>query len=107
MEAVVQDRDPQQRRMLRRRARIAGAILLAAVASVALGSVRRHYQFRTFDFWQARLIRGEPVVARFICGADPALDCNVSVKFNHQRQDANGCEKRSDPGETDSKLKAI
>jgi hypothetical protein len=103
MEALVQSSDPQQRRRLRRRGRIATAILLIAVASIVLGSARRLYQSRTPNFWQARLVRGEPVMVRFICGTDPALDCNISVKVTYRKQDSKWCEnlERSDQGEID------
>jgi hypothetical protein len=103
MEARVQSSDPQQRRRLGRRARIAGAILVIAVASIVFGSARRLYQSRTANFWQARLVRGEPVVVRFICGTDTVVDCNISVTITYQKQDSKWCEnlKRSDQSEID------
>jgi hypothetical protein len=103
MEAVAQGSDAQQRQRLRRRAWVAGAILLIAAASIVFGAGRRLYQSRTANFWQARLMRGEPVVVRFICGADPALDCKVSVKITYQKQDSKWCEnlERSDREEID------
>ncbi|SHK58302.1 hypothetical protein SAMN05444159_3640 [Bradyrhizobium lablabi] len=103
MEAIAQGGDAQQRLRLRRRARVAGAILLIAIASIVFGGARRLYQSKTANFWQARLMRGEPAVARFICGADPALDCKVSVKITYQKQDSKWCEnlERSDREEID------
>ncbi|HEX7564578.1 hypothetical protein [Bradyrhizobium sp.] len=103
MDAVVQDRDPQQRSRRRRRARVAGAILLVAVVSIVLGAAGRLYQSRTANFWQSRLVRGESVVVRFICGAGVAVDCNISVKVTYQKQDSKWCEnlERSDQSEAD------
>jgi hypothetical protein len=103
MEAVAQGGDAQQSMRLRRRARIARAILLVAVASIVLGVAGRFYQTRIAKFWQSRFIRGEPVVVRFICGTDPALDCKLSVKITYQKQDSKWCEnlQRSDQSEID------
>jgi hypothetical protein len=100
---VVQDSDPQQRLRRRRRGRIATAILLIAVASIVLGAAGRLYQSRTAKFWQARLVRGEPVMVRFICGTDTVLDCDISVKVTYQKQDSKWCAnlERSDHGEID------
>ena len=105
MQAIVQGSNPQQRWRQRRRARIAGAILLIAAAAIVLGSARRLYQSRTANFWQARLVRGEPVVLRFICGTDTVVDCNISVKVTYQKQDSKWCEnlERSDQGEIDKR----
>ena len=103
MEAVMQDSDPQLNLRRRRRGRIATAILLIAGASIVLGSARRLYQSRTANFWQARLVRGEPVVVRSICGTDTVLDCNISVTVTYQKQDSKWCEnlERGDRSEID------
>src|SRR5258708_12812464 len=72
---------------------------------MVVGWARRLYQSRTANFWQARLVRGEPVVLRFICGTDTVVDCNISVKVTYQKQDSKLCEnlERSDQGEIDNR----
>jgi hypothetical protein len=98
-----QDGGPQQRWKRSTRTRVARAILLVAVVSIVFGSARRLYQSRTANFWQARLVRGEPVVVRFICGPDSVVDCRISVTVTYQKQDSKWCEnlERSDQGEID------
>jgi hypothetical protein len=103
MKPVLEDRDPQQHVGRRRRTRVAGAILLIAVGSIVLGAALRLYQSRTANFWQAKLMRGEPITVRFICGTDTVVECKISVKVVYQKLDSKWCEnlERSDQGEVD------
>jgi hypothetical protein len=92
-----------ERRKRATRTRVARAIILIAVASIAFGLVRKIYQSRTENYWQARIAGGEPVVVRFICGTGSVVDCNVSVRITYQKQDSRWCAnlEGSDQGEID------
>jgi hypothetical protein len=92
---------PQQHRKLFTRARVAGAILLIAAGSVAIGKAAQTYRSRAGHDWQARLVSGEPVVVRFICGTDTVVDCKISVKVSYRKQQSQWCEdlERSDESE--------
>lgn len=80
------------------RARLARAILGVAGISVAIGLALRVYQSVAPDPWRARIVAGEPVVVRFLCGAGAAVDCKVSVKIIDRKTDSGWCEElqRSD-----------
>jgi hypothetical protein len=92
---------PQQHRKLLTRARVAGAILIVAMGSIAIGKAAEKYRSRAGNYWQARLVSGEPVVVRFICGTDAVVDCKISVKVTYQKQQSKWCEylERSDQDE--------
>lgn len=84
-----------------RRAWTAGAIILVAAASIGIGMAGKIHRSRAGNDWQIRMVRGEPVMVRFICGTDPVVDCNVSVKVTYEKQQAKWCEtlERSDQDE--------
>jgi len=72
------------------------------MASTAFGVGREIYQAQTKNFWQTLLIQSKPVVVRFICGTDFAVDCNSRVTINYQEKGPSWCEYllRSDKPET-------
>lgn len=77
----------------RRRARMAHAILIVAGVSLVIGLADVVYEAVTAKGpWRARLVGGEPVEVRFLCGANAVVDCNVSVKVTYHRQDSRWCE---------------
>jgi hypothetical protein len=59
------------------------------------------HRSRAGNYWQARLVNGEPVVVRFICGTDTVVDCKISVKVTCQKQQSKWYEdlERSDRDE--------
>ena len=79
------------------RGRVAIAIILVAAISIAMSLARESAE----NYWQALLVRGEPVVLRFICGTESVVDCKVSIRVTYQKQDSKWCEnlERSDQGE--------
>ena len=90
-----------QHRKLFTRARVASAILLLAAGSIAIGKAAEKHRSRAANYWQARLVSGEPVVVRFICGTNTVVDCKTSVKVTYQKQQSKWCEdlERSDQDE--------
>jgi hypothetical protein len=101
MHPEVPVRDLPQQRKLFTRSRIAKAIILVTVGSIAIGLAGKILRSRAGNDWQARLVGGEPVVVRFICGADTVVDCSTSVRVTYQKQQTGWCEtlERSDQGE--------
>jgi len=93
-------RGPPPNRKRVRRAWAAAAIIFVAVISIAIGMAGKIHRSRAGNDWQVRLFKGEPVLVRFICGTDPVLDCNVSVKVTYKKQQSRWCEnlERSDQG---------
>jgi hypothetical protein len=91
----------QQHRKLLTRARMASAVLLVAAASIAIGWAGKNHRLRAGNDWRARLVSGEPVVVRFICGTDTVVDCKISVRVTYQKQQSKWCEdlERSDQDE--------
>ena len=83
------------------RARLARVILVVAGVSVAIGLGLRIYQSVAPDPWRTRIVKGEPVVVRFLCNAGAVVDCNVSVKITYRKSDSGWCEdlQRSDGNE--------
>jgi hypothetical protein len=55
-------------------------------------------QGRTNEF-RMRLIHGEPVVVRFVCGTDSGLDCRDSFTISYAMQDSRYCEHVTRNGE--------
>jgi hypothetical protein len=88
-----QDRD-RSRRLGRRftRNNVAWAILGVAMAAIALGMIRKTYHNNAYNDWQARLVHGEPVVVRFICGTDLPFDCNDEIKITYEKRGNQWCE---------------
>jgi hypothetical protein len=74
------------------RVRVAGAVFIAAVLVVAAGAAREYYQAWNYNQWQARLVRGEPVIVQFICGTDTVLDCNTPIKISYEKSGQKWCE---------------
>lgn len=83
------------------RGRVAKAFILLAMISIALSLALESQRASAENYWQSRLVRGEPVVLRFICGTETVVDCKVSIKVTYQKQASNWCEnlERSDQGE--------
>lgn len=104
MHPEVPVRGLQQHRKLFTRSRVASAIILVAVGSIAIGLVGKILRSRAGNDWQARLVGGEPVVVRFICGTDTVVDCKISVKLTYKKQQSRWCEtlERSDQDEISS-----
>jgi hypothetical protein len=98
MHPEIPARGPQQHRKRLTRARAASAIILVAAATIALGIAAKIHRSRAENPWQARLVSGQPVLVRFICGTDSAVDCKISVKLTYQKQQSRWCEdlERSD-----------
>jgi hypothetical protein len=82
----------QRERKSMTRRRIAGAIFMALALIVAAGAAREVYMVRHHNAWQARLIRGEPVVVQFICGTDTVLECNTPIKISYRKEGPKWCE---------------
>jgi len=87
------DRDsPRKPRGRFTRNNVAWAILGLAMASIALGLIRKTYQGNAYNEWQARLVHGEPVVVRFICGPDLPFDCNDEIRITYEKRGNQWCE---------------
>ena len=72
---------------------MAGVILIVASISLVIGLADVIYDAMTAKGpWRARLVGGQPVEVRFLCGANAVVDCNVSVKVTYRRQDSKWCE---------------
>jgi hypothetical protein len=42
--------------------------------------------------WQARFVRSQPVVIRFVCGTDTPVDCTAPIRIFYRKQDGVWCE---------------
>jgi len=42
--------------------------------------------------WRTRLINGQPLVARFVCGTNSGLDCRDSYTISYSKQESRFCE---------------
>jgi hypothetical protein len=73
------------------RAWLARAILVVAGASLVIGILVGHYQSHAADPWRARLVRGEPIEVRFLCGVKGVADCKTTVRITYKRQDSKWC----------------
>jgi hypothetical protein len=80
--------------------RTPAAIWLLIACSILLlpGLARAMLQGRAGEF-RMRLIHGEPVVVRFVCGADSGLDCRDSFAISYTMQDSQYCEHVTRNGE--------
>jgi hypothetical protein len=76
----------------RARARLARAVILIAAVSLVIGIANAIYQSRTKEPWRARIVGGEPIEVRFLCGANAVVDCGVSVRLTYRKQDGRWCE---------------
>jgi hypothetical protein len=87
------DRDPPRRqdRWLTRK-KVAWTILAATTTAVALGLIWTTYQRWAYDYWQARLVHGQSVIVRFICGTDLVSDCHDQFKITYERRGDLWCE---------------
>jgi hypothetical protein len=91
--AKAPDPDPLQRQGRQStRQNLALTILGVATAAVALGMIRNAYQRNAYNYWQARLVHGEPVVVRFICGTDLPFDCNDQIRITYEKRGSQWCE---------------
>jgi hypothetical protein len=90
-----------QSRARRSRALLARALLAIAVASIVIGLGVIAWRWLAGDPWRKRIVRGEPVIVRFLCNTGAAIDCNVTVKAVYRKSDSGWCEdlQRSDQSE--------
>ena len=49
--------------------------------------------------WRMRLIHGQPLVARFACGANSGLDCRARYEISYSREESRFCEHVSKNGQ--------
>lgn len=88
-------------RLIRQAKRFPPAVwgLVACSILVLPGFANAMLQNRNSE-WRMRLIHGQPLVVRFVCGAGSGLDCRDSYAISYTKEESRFCEHISKNGQS-------
>ena len=75
----------------------AWALVVCSILALP-GFANAMLQNRTSE-WRMRLIHGQPLVVRFVCGTNSGLDCRNSYTISYSREELRFCEHVSKNGQ--------